>query len=131
MFKSTIELMLVVLRERSVGVLCENRVTECCTVMMSTANAMDVPPVRFNIFSHLQMKWRTPKAGVTGSNPVGRAIKSISYMISIDGKWFCTDLVRNLEFKFTPLVQRKKLLGTLLANMAFAMLSSSCIVQKK
>ena len=54
--------------------LCENCVTECCTVVMSTAFAMDVQPVRINNFSYLQMKWRTPKAGVTGSNPVGRAI---------------------------------------------------------
>ena len=31
--------------------LCENCVTECCTVVMSTAFAMDVPPVSFNNFS--------------------------------------------------------------------------------
>ena len=36
---------------------------------------MDVSPVSINIFSYLQSKWRTPKAGVTGSNPVGRASK--------------------------------------------------------
>ncbi len=40
---------------------------------MSTAFAMDVPPVSVNNVSCLQTKWRTPKAGVTGSNPVGRA----------------------------------------------------------
>jgi hypothetical protein len=28
---------------------------------------MDVPPVRFNDFSNLQMKWRAPKAGATSS----------------------------------------------------------------
>ena len=44
-------------------------------VVMSTAFAMDVPPVSINSFSYLQSKWRTPKAGVTGSNPVGRASK--------------------------------------------------------
>jgi hypothetical protein len=42
--------------------------------VMSTAFAMGVPPIRFNIFSYLQIKWRTPKAGVTSSNLVGRAI---------------------------------------------------------
>jgi hypothetical protein len=57
--------------------LCENCVTECCTVVISTAFAMDVPPVSVNGFSYLQMKWRPPKAGVTGSNPVGRAIKTM------------------------------------------------------
>ena len=33
--------------------LCENCVTECRTVVMSTAFAMDVPPVSFNNFSYL------------------------------------------------------------------------------
>jgi hypothetical protein len=47
--------------------LCENCVTECCAVVMSTAFAMDVPPVSDNNFSYLQTKWRPPKAGVTGS----------------------------------------------------------------
>ena len=37
---------------------------ECCTVVMSTAIAMDVPPVSNNSFSYLQAKWRPPKAGV-------------------------------------------------------------------
>ena len=32
-------------------------------------------PVSINQFSYLQTKWQTPKAGVTGSNPVGRASK--------------------------------------------------------
>jgi len=57
----------------ALGGLCENCVTECCTVVMGTAFAMGVPPVRINNFGYLHMKWRTPKAGVTGSNPVGRA----------------------------------------------------------
>ena len=33
--------------------LCENRVTECYTVVMGTAFAMDVPPVSYNNFSYL------------------------------------------------------------------------------
>jgi len=32
---------------------CENRVTECCRVVMSTAIAMDVPQVSSNNFSYL------------------------------------------------------------------------------
>ena len=53
--------------------MCENCVTECCTVVISTAFAMDVPPVSINNFSYLQTNVCAPKAGVTGSNPVGRA----------------------------------------------------------
>ena len=41
--------------------------TECCTVVTSTANAMGVVPFPANDFRYLQSKWRTPKAGVTGS----------------------------------------------------------------
>ena len=48
----------------ALGGLCENCVTECCTVVMGTAFAMGVPPVHINNFGYLQMKWRTPKAGV-------------------------------------------------------------------
>ena len=48
--------------------LCENCVTECCTVVMSTAIAMGVLPVSINSFSYLQSKWRTPKAGVAFSS---------------------------------------------------------------
>ena len=55
--------------------LCEKRVTECCTVVQSTAKAMGAVPIQDNDFSKLRMNWRTPKAGVTGSNPVGRASK--------------------------------------------------------
>ena len=47
--------------------------TELCTVVMSTALAMDVPSVSVNNFSYLRLKKRAPKAGVIGSNPVGRA----------------------------------------------------------
>jgi len=47
--------------------LCENCVTESCTVVMGAAFAMGVPPIRFNSFSYLQTKWHAPKAGVTGS----------------------------------------------------------------
>ena len=48
--------------------------TEYCIVVISTAFAMGVWPVSINKYSYLQMNKRTPKAGVTGSNPVGRAI---------------------------------------------------------
>ena len=37
--------------------------TECCTVVMSTAIAMYVPPVSAINISYLQTKWHTPKAG--------------------------------------------------------------------
>ena len=40
---------------------------------MGTAIAMGARRVSINNFSYLRLKWRTPKAGVTGSNPVGRA----------------------------------------------------------
>src|SRR5210317_829098 len=67
--------------------LCEICVTECCTVVQSTAIAMGELPVNINNIRYLQTKWRTPKAGVTGSirgakrrqadrrkaHPVGRA----------------------------------------------------------
>ena len=36
--------------------LCENCVTECCTVVQSTAIAMGEPPVSANNFSYLQSK---------------------------------------------------------------------------
>ena len=65
------------LRESPRGIsktaLCENCVTECCTVVMGTAIAMGARRVSINNFSYLRLKWRTPKAGVTDSNPVGRA----------------------------------------------------------
>ena len=80
-------------QESLAGLLCENCMTEWCAVVHSTADAMGVPPVSINKFRYLQTKWRTPKAGVTGSirgkrsepkdaegeaaqlpvNPVGRA----------------------------------------------------------
>ena len=69
--------------------------TECCTVVMSTAFAMDVPPVSVNDFSYLQTKWRTPKAGVTGSNPVGRA----TFHGSIPDTWL-TDYIGDISNTF-------------------------------
>ena len=76
--------------------LCEICVTELCTVVQSTAIAMDARPVSVNQFSNLCMKWRTPKAGVTGSNPVGRAI----FFRSVPGTWVTGDsdhIVNTLE----------------------------------
>ena len=63
--------------------MCENCVTRLCTVVISTASAMGVEPVSINKYSYLQMVMRSPKAGVTGSNPVGRAIKTMSYGLQI------------------------------------------------
>jgi hypothetical protein len=50
-------------------------VTECCTVVQSTAIAMDVPPVSINNIRYLQTKWRTPKAGVV---PIDAACQLIT-----------------------------------------------------
>jgi hypothetical protein len=65
---------------------CEICVTECCTVVQSTAIAMDVPPVSINSFSYLQTKWRIPKAGVTGSNLAARSAAFVPTSAKRDDK---------------------------------------------
>ena len=60
---------------------------------------MDVPPVRFNIFSYLQIKWRPPKAGVCDafySTYSTYSSTSFSYGAAAGLRW---DLDRNLFLK--------------------------------
>jgi cobalt-zinc-cadmium resistance protein CzcA len=52
---------------------------------MGAANAMGVPPVSVNNVSNLQMEWRTPKAGVTGSTSCDSNWRRMTASVAILG----------------------------------------------
>ena len=56
----------------------ENCVTESCIYVHNAAIATGVLPHNGKQNNWLLLIWWTPKAEVTGSTPVGRAIKSVS-----------------------------------------------------
>jgi len=58
--------------------MCENRVIGLCIVMLRPDCATGVMPFDDKQFNSLQLNSRSPKARVTSSNLVGRAIFALS-----------------------------------------------------